>query len=48
MTAMTDIYYGKMKHPWAIDIENWKIETSEQRKIKEYKESLEKNFQLAG
>jgi len=29
LAAMTDIYYGKVKHPWAIDIEEWDIDKSQ-------------------
>jgi len=26
MTAMTDIYYGRVNSPWAVDVEEWKID----------------------
>ena len=29
LAAMTDIYYGRVKHPWAIDIEEWDIDKSQ-------------------
>ena len=42
---MTDIYYGRVKHPWAMDIENWEVETEEAKRVQEYKASLQKHFQ---
>lgn len=26
MSAMSDIYYGKTPHPWAIDVEDWNVD----------------------
>merc|ERR1740122_428533 len=26
MAAMSDIYYGKVQSPWAIDVEEWKVD----------------------
>ena len=40
MSTLTDIYYGKVDHPWAINIENWQLEAEEQQRIDEYKKSL--------
>ena len=40
MSTLTDIYYGKVAHPWAINIENWQLEAEEQQRIDEYKQSL--------
>ena len=25
---LSDIYYGRLEHPWAMEIENWDAETS--------------------
>lgn len=33
--AMSDIYYGRVTHPWAIDIEEWKINVDQE--LKDYK-----------
>ena len=44
MNAMTDIYYGKTPHRWAINIEDWKIDPNEQKAIEDYKAGLEKNL----
>lgn len=41
MGAMTDIYYGRVSHPWAINIENWSIDANELRHVEEYQKSLE-------
>ena len=45
MNAMTDIYYGRVQHPWAMNIENWEIHSAEAEKVNEYKNSLLKHFQ---
>ena len=42
--ALTDIYYGRVKHPWGMNIEDWDIEKEEAEKVFEYKSSLEKHF----
>ena len=36
MSTLTDIYYGKVDHPWGINIENWKLEAEEQKRIADY------------
>ena len=42
--ALTDIYYGRVKHPWGMNIEDWDIDKEEAEKVFEYKSSLEKHF----
>lgn len=42
---LTDIYYGRNKHPWAMNIEEWQIDAEEAKRVSEYKTSLEKHFQ---
>lgn len=37
MASMTDIYYGRVNHPWAIEIENWQIDRDQE--IKDYKDA---------
>ena len=34
---MTDIYYGRINHPWSIEIENWQIDRNQE--IKDYSEA---------
>ena len=29
---MTDIYYGKIEHPWAVEIEDWKVDHNQEMK----------------
>ena len=29
MKSMSDIYYGIASHPWAIDVESWKLNTNQ-------------------
>ena len=41
MNSLTDIYYGKVKHPWGVPIEDWSIHKEEEQRIEEYKKSLE-------
>ena len=40
MSTLTDIYYGKVSHPWGINIENWQLEEEEQKRIADYEKSL--------
>ena len=42
--SLTDIYYGRVKHPWGMNIEDRDIEKEEAEKVFEYKSSLEKHF----
>jgi branched-chain amino acid aminotransferase len=32
MDSMTDIYYGRISHPWAVDIEDWKVDANQSLK----------------
>ena len=41
MSTLSDIYYGKVKHPWGVPIEDWSIAKEEEQRIEEYKKSLE-------
>lgn len=45
---MSDIYYGKVKHPWAVDIEAWTTDSSplETDRLKRYEESITKHLAL--
>ena len=42
--SLTDIYYGRVKHPWGMNLGDWDIEKEEAEKVFEYKSSLEKHF----
>lgn len=44
MEALTDIYYGRVSHPWGVNVERWDIDAEEQKQTKEYRLSLERNF----
>ena len=44
MKAVTDIQYGRVEHPWALDIEEWTVNADEDRKSKEFESSLDQNF----
>ena len=41
MRVLTDIYYGKVKNVWGVPIEDWSIVKEEEKRIEEYKQSLE-------
>ena len=41
MTTLSDIYYGKVQHPWGMHIEDWNIGPDELIRIEDYKKSLE-------
>jgi hypothetical protein len=30
---MSDIYYGRVAHPWAVNLENWAIDPNEKLRI---------------
>lgn len=34
---MSDIYYGRKHHPWAIDIEDWKVDPNQS--LKDYEDA---------
>ena len=46
MNTLSDIYYGKVKHPWGVAIEDWSTVKEEQQKVEEYKKSLEARMLL--
>lgn len=29
MASMSDIYYGKVQHPWAVDVEEWSVDSNQ-------------------
>ena len=42
---MSDIYYGRHAHPWAVEIEDWADESQlEKQRLKEFKESIMKHM----
>jgi len=44
-STMSDIYYGRQAHPWAVEIEDWADESQlEKQRLKEYKESIMKHM----
>ena len=46
---MCDIYYGRVEHPWAPDIENWPEQTTQEiERLQKYKESLEQHVESLG
>ncbi len=38
---MSDIYYGRVQHPWAVDIEDWAESTPQElERLQEYQDSV--------
>ena len=38
---MSDIYYGRVEHPWAVNIDSWAEETPEERaRLQQYEASI--------
>ena len=38
---MSDIYYGRIEHPWAIDIESWPEQPAQEKeRLTVYQESI--------
>ena len=47
MKTMSDIYYGRMEHPWAIDVENWtEMSKLEEQRLASYKNDIVEHMQL--
>ena len=44
LKSMSDIYYGRVAHPWAINLENWSIDPNERLRIEEYKNDVERQL----
>ena len=45
---MTDIYYGRIQHPWSMDIENWEqIAEEETIRSQEYKNNLQQHMMMS-
>ena len=41
---MSDIYYGRVDHPWALDVENWTQDTPQERvRLQEYQASIDQH-----
>jgi len=46
-STMSDIYYGRIDHPWAVDIENWaEMSDLEEKRLKDYKESIVQHMHI--
>ena len=44
---MSDIYYGRIEHPWAMDVENWtEMSQLEEQRLKDYKESIVQHMHI--
>ena len=40
LKTLSDIYYGQVENPWAIDIEDWKLTQEKQVRINSFQDSL--------
>ena len=46
---MSDIYYGRIEHPWAIDVESWPDQPAqEMERLENYKESINQHVATLG
>ena len=45
MKTLTSIYYGEIKHAWGVPIEDWSIAKEEEKRIEDYRKSLEARMQ---
>jgi len=46
-STMSDIYYGRVEHPWAVDIENWtEMSHLEEQRLKDYKDSIVQHMHI--
>jgi|FrelakmetLWP11LW_1041352.scaffolds.fasta_scaffold232354_1 hypothetical protein len=41
---MADIYYGRVAHPWAISLENWKFDPNEEVRLQDYKDDISRQL----
>jgi len=39
---MSDIYYGRVSHPWSTHLEDWSIDINEHLRLQEYKAEVGK------
>ena len=46
---MSDIYYGRVEHPWAIDIESWPEQPAQEKeRLNVYQESINQHVAQLG
>ena len=46
---MSDIYYGRIEHPWALDVENWPEQTMQEiNRLQKYQESIDQHVASLG
>ena len=46
---MSDIYYGRVEHPWAIELESWPEQpVQEMQRLESYKESINQHVAILG
>ena len=46
---MSDIYYGRVEHPWAIDIESWPEQPAQEKeRLNVYQESINQHVANLG
>ena len=48
-SAMSDIYYGRSAHPWAIEVENWSEQpVQEMERLQKYQDSINQHVGALG
>lgn len=40
LKSMSDIYYGRKAHPWAVSIENWSFDPNEKLRLQDYQDDI--------
>lgn len=47
--AMSDIYYGRVEHPWAVEVENWPEQTTQEaERLQLYQDSINQHVASLG
>lgn len=44
LKSMSDIYYGRRAHPWAISLENWSFDPNEMSRLEDYKNDIKRQL----
>ena len=44
LKSMSDIYYGRRSHPWAISLENWSFDPNEMSRLEDYKNDIKRQL----
>ena len=46
---MSDIYYGRVEHPWAVEVESWPEQTTQEiERLQTYQDSINQHVASLG